>query len=259
MVHICTLGKFGSYKEKTIFQLLELEPFPNPIHRAFLQREQSEHRSESIYFTPTGTPVREVFGSWAGAGQSNSLKNTPSKDFNPYKAVYSATGSIQGRRPLDHAGGHRRNKSWSQFLPPLPTWLATNRDVLKINEVEVVIEHETTGDDYYIDVDVSPTASKNSDDVVADSLTQSSRQSLRRCASVPSNASMGKGSLASSSGVESMESGNTPQQQQLLQRRYNANRTEEEVPLLQANVVVAKSVTCLFPEGDGPLQKRLSI
>jgi hypothetical protein len=51
--------------------------------------------------------VREIFGSWAAGVQSNSLKSTPVKEADPYKAVYSA-----GRKapPV----GHRRNRSFSQ-------------------------------------------------------------------------------------------------------------------------------------------------
>jgi hypothetical protein len=174
-----------------------------------LHREQSEHRSESIYFTPTGTPVREIFGSWAAGVQSNSLKNTPTKEIDPYKAVY-----LPGRRP-----GHRRNRSFSQFLPPLPTWLSSSTSAsvlspngrppreMRINEVEVVIEHETNSSDYYIDTaDVSPTTTTTLSKVVSGS--------LRRSTSMPSDeASGGKRSLTSSSGVLSMESSNSPNQQ----------------------------------------------
>ena len=187
-----------------------------------LQREQSEHRSESIYFTPTGTPVREVFGSWAGGVQSNSLKNTPTKEMDPYKAVYGPNPTSSGRKSV--LPGHRRNRSFSQFLPPLPTWLSSSTSAgylagtgngrgppreTTINEVEVVIEHETNSNDYYLDPDLSTsTAPRN----VVDSSTKGAppASSLRRSMSVPSEeASAGKKSLtSSSSGVVSMESNN---------------------------------------------------
>jgi hypothetical protein len=232
---------------------MELEPLPNPIPRGFLNREQSEHRSESIYFTPTGTPVREVFGSWANGVQSNSLKNTPAKEIDPYKAVYVAGMTGLGKKPVQ---GHRRNKSWSQFLPPLSLWLSTNnREASRINEVEVVIEHETNGDDYYVGIgpDGSPTASKVSD-AVAESMSKSTTGgSIRRSFSVPGDEASGKRSLTSSSGIVSMVSSSSPQQQQL-----NSDKSEEEVPLLQRSAL-AKSVTCLFPESDPLQQKRLSI
>lgn len=248
-----------------LFQLMELDPLPNPIHRSILYREQSEHRSESIYFTPTGTPVREVYGSWGTGVQSNSLKNTPAKEFDAYKAVYAAAPPGLGRRPIPPGVGHRRNKSWSQFLPPFPSWLSpTGRsgDASRINEVEVVIEHDGNGDDYFIDVEVdsSPTASKVSDSAAVDSLSKSTTGvSIRRSVSVPGDETSAKHSLTSSSGIVSMGSSSSPQQRQLQQTAAEATRSAEEVPLLPQRSSLAQSVTCLLPDSEPSHQKRLSI
>lgn len=254
------------------FQFLELEQYSGPIQRSMLHREQSEHRSESIYFTPTGTPVREVYGSWAGGvqQQSNSLKNTPTKEVDPYKAVYVGSGS--GSRKMVPPG-HRRNRSFSQFLPPLPTWLTSSSSAhflpgsggrpvreMKINEVEVVIEHETNSNDYYLDADVSTTTTTTcSKSAPSETLSKSaalSGSSMRRSVSVPSDeASGGKMSLTSSSGVLSLESNNSPQQTQV----HDNDNNFEEVPLLQRRAETS-SVLYLFPEEDSQLkQKRLSL
>ena len=244
---------------------MELDPLPNPIHRSILHREQSEHRSDSIYFTPTGTPVREVYGSWGAGALSNSLKNTPAKELDPYKAVYAAAPPGIGRRPLPPGVGHRRNKSWSQFLPPLPSWLSsTGRgEAAKISEVEVVIEHDANGDDYYIDVgmDSSPTASKVSDSAAADSLSKSTTGgSIRRSVSVPGDGTSAKNSLTSSSGIVSMGSNSSPQQQQLQHlQQTSSTRNDDEVPLLPLRSTLAQSVTCLLPVSEPSQQKRLSI
>ena len=249
---------------------MELEQYSGSIQRSIFHREQSEHRSESIYFTPTGTPVREVYGSWAGGvqQQSNSLKNTPTKEVDPYKAVYVGSGS--GSRKMVPPG-HRRNRSFSQFLPPLPTWLTSSSSAnflpgpggrpvreMKINEVEVVIEHEANSNDYYLDADVSTTTTTCSKSAPSETLSKSailSGSSMRRSVSVPSDeASGGKVSLTSSSGVLSLESNNSPQTQV-----HDNDNDCEGVPLLQRRPETS-SVLYLFPEEDSQLkQKRLSL
>jgi len=56
----------------------------------------------------------------------------------------------------DRKSGHSRNRSLSQYLPPLPNWLTSSTSTSflggrqAMREVEVVIEHETSSNDYYI-------------------------------------------------------------------------------------------------------------
>ena len=69
----------------TYFQILELERF----HQKRLQQLAcGEHRrSESLYFTPSGTPIREIPELQIQSNPSSTIKNN-SQDFSAYKAVY---------------------------------------------------------------------------------------------------------------------------------------------------------------------------
>lgn len=125
-------------------QLLELEHF----HRHRMQQLQHHHHhyhgdrmSDSVYFTPSGTPLREVGGS---------SKTTPCREVNAYaayRAVYSNGGAGSHRR------GHSRVRSFSHFLP---MWFPGSSASMEApednpNQVRVVVEHEQCGNDYFED------------------------------------------------------------------------------------------------------------
>ena len=81
----------------TFLQILELEHF----HKKRMQQFHfGERRSDSLYFTPSGTPLREIpdLTSVSGLGgtgsePSSTVKNMSfssySNDVNAYKAVYA--------------------------------------------------------------------------------------------------------------------------------------------------------------------------
>jgi len=109
-------------------QILELEMY----HQIRMQQLGDRH-SESLYFTPSGTPMREMPEPPLSAlsVKSNSFSN----DSNAYSAVYAGSGQI-------HQAGktHQRVKSFSHFLPG---WFNNTKEV----QVEVVVEQNK--DDYY--------------------------------------------------------------------------------------------------------------
>ena len=92
--------------------------------------QQFAERSESLYFTPSGTPIREiepdfsgVAGGAVGGGSGGLIKNSPYNDSDAYKAVYGSVGN--------NANSHSRVKSFSHYLPG---WF--NKEVT----VEVIVE-----------------------------------------------------------------------------------------------------------------------
>ena len=91
--------------------------------------QQFAERSESLYFTPSGTPIREIepdfSGSSGGAvgGSGGLIKSTPYNDSDAYKAVYGSLGN--------NTNSHSRVKSFSHYLPG---WFS------KEVTVEVIVE-----------------------------------------------------------------------------------------------------------------------
>ena len=83
--------------------------------------QQFAERSESLYFTPSGTPMREVEPD-PGSGMSLAFKSTPYNDSDAYKAVYGG---------VNHPNANSRVKSFSHYLPG---WF--NKEVT----VEVIVE-----------------------------------------------------------------------------------------------------------------------
>ena len=98
----------------------------------FVDREPRftcERRSESVYFTPSGTPQREVIVS-----PSKAVKD-------PYKAVYQQ--NVKSSMPFMKNRGKSKSFS-SHFLPSY--WFNVQQQ--GGSEVVAVIEHEPSGDDY---------------------------------------------------------------------------------------------------------------
>ena len=85
--------------------------------------QQFAERSESLYFTPSGTPMREVEPEPGGSG-AFTFKSTPYNDSDAYKAVYGVNGGI-------NSNANSRVKSFSHYLPG---WF--NKEVT----VEVIVE-----------------------------------------------------------------------------------------------------------------------
>ena len=109
----------------TYLQIVELEHF----HKKRMQQFHfGERRSDSLYFTPSGTPLREIpdLTSVSGLGgtgsePSSTVKNMSfssySNDMNAYKAVYA--GHHAGHPHMPYKKTHRRVRSLGQYLP---TW-----------------------------------------------------------------------------------------------------------------------------------------
>ena len=73
-----------------------------------------EHRrSESLYFTPSGTPIREIPELQIQSNPSSTVKNN-SQDFSAYKAVY---GHHQGQQ-----GGNNFKKTHSRGEKEAPNF-----------------------------------------------------------------------------------------------------------------------------------------
>ena len=79
--------------------------------------QQFAERSESLYFTPSGTPMREVEPE--GGGSGHTFKSTPYSDSDAYRAVYGTNNT------------NSRVKSFSHYLPG---WF--NKEMT----VEVIVE-----------------------------------------------------------------------------------------------------------------------
>ena len=85
-----------------------------------------ERRSDSLYFTPSGSPLREIPDLTSGSGlatgsePSSTVKNMSSlsyaNDVTAYKAVYAGHLAGSGH---PHKKTHRRVRSLGQYLP---TW-----------------------------------------------------------------------------------------------------------------------------------------
>ena len=99
-------------------------------HQRRMQQLGGDRHSDSLYFTPSGTPIREIPDVSLSGGKSTSFSN----DSAAYSAVYAATGTG------NHSKKHQRVKSFSHFLPG---WFNNTKEV----QVEVVVEQNK--DDYY--------------------------------------------------------------------------------------------------------------
>lgn len=141
-------------------QVLELGKF----HQGRLVRENGE--CDSLYFTPSGTPVRDSLP----PRRAQSQKTTPVRDPNPYKAVYESNTVEENTPPSTvstEVGGainnHRKqryrvkSKSFSNFLPIWRdngggTASSNNQNHSpssnNINKTKVLIEKETSSEDY---------------------------------------------------------------------------------------------------------------
>ena len=110
--------------------------------------QQLMSQSDSLYFTPSGTPMRELDGGPVFPS-TNSTKSTPYNDIDAYSAVYSSSTSSGNQNK------HKRVRSFSHFLPG--SWFqphgANNREVI----VEAKIEKNgACGNDDYFDIDLKP-------------------------------------------------------------------------------------------------------
>ena len=98
--------------------------------RRMQQMGGGDRHSESLYFTPSGTPMRESNPEPPLSGKSTSFSN----DSEAYSAVY------YGQNQSNHSKTHNRVKSFSHFLPG---WF---NNTTKEVQVEVVVEQNK--DDY---------------------------------------------------------------------------------------------------------------
>ena len=103
-------------------------------HQRRMQQLGGDRHSESLYFTPSGTPMREMNTDLPLSAKSTSFSN----DSEAYSAVYH--GQSQNSNHT-HTKTHQRVKSFSHFLPG---WF---NNTTKEVQVEVVVEQNK--DDYY--------------------------------------------------------------------------------------------------------------
>ena len=100
------------------------------------QLQFGEHRSDSLYFTPSGTPMREIIMQEDTQIQSvpgSNIKNTHHcfNEFSAYKEVYG--------HQSDSKKTHRRGRSLSQFLPFWFSGGAVTESEEKQDRVEVEV------------------------------------------------------------------------------------------------------------------------
>ena len=82
-------------------------------HQRRMQQMGGDRHSESLYFTPSGTPMRE-FNPMGGPDPPLSAKSTSfSNDSDAYRAVYQSQNSSNHNASKTH----QRVKSFSHFLP----------------------------------------------------------------------------------------------------------------------------------------------
>ena len=78
------------------------------------QLQLGDRYSDSVYFTPSDTPMRELEPASMGSiPPSVSLKSTPFNDFDAYSVIYNQQKQSSG----EFVKTHHRVKSLTQFLP----------------------------------------------------------------------------------------------------------------------------------------------
>jgi len=137
--------------------------------------QQFAERSESLYFTPSGTPIREIepdfSGSSGGAvgGSGGLIKSTPYNDSDAYKAVYGSLGN--------NTNSHSRVKSFSHYLPG---WFS------KEVTVEVIVEQTKHQDS---DQEDEEKVSEESDELLNSTRIESSDSPSGMSSSIESSTS----------------------------------------------------------------------
>jgi hypothetical protein len=136
--------KFNRY---IFLQILELERF----HQKRMQQIQfGERRSDSLYFTPSSTPMRDVGDMSQQHPPSASKPSPPYNDTDAYRAIYGHQ-SYNGRTK-----GHGRVRSFSHFLPgwfPGAASVAASSTCNNEKVVEAVVEHYNDSANDYYDMD----------------------------------------------------------------------------------------------------------